>query len=106
MFGVVFIVLFAVAAGVANIMWTHRHAKPITVALAIVMAAITAGVRCVLAEDSLGQPLIPAIAILLAYLAWTAFYCGLPEPLELAIELHPHQTRRYRRDDDGAFCKF
>jgi hypothetical protein len=76
--GLVFIVLFALATGVANIMWTHRHAKPITVALAIVMVAITAVVWYVLAEDWLGQPLIPAIAILLAYMAWTAYYSIFP----------------------------
>jgi hypothetical protein len=78
MFGVVFIVLFALAAGAANIMWTHRHAKPITVALAIVMAAIAAGVWHVLVQDPLGASLIPAVAILLGFMCWTAFYSVFP----------------------------
>jgi hypothetical protein len=77
-FGMLFIVLFAVATGAANIMWTHRHVKPITVPLALMMAAITAAVGYALAEDSLGQTLIPAIAVLLAYVSWAAFYSVFP----------------------------
>ena len=78
MFGIVFIVLFAVAAGAANIMWTHRHAKPITVRLGIVMAAIAAAVWYVLVDDLLGAPLIPAITVLFAFICWAAFYFVSP----------------------------
>lgn len=76
--GLMVLLLFVLAFGATRIMWEHRHARPITLALGALMAAVAVGVVRALADDSLGAAVSPAIAVLLAFICWTAYYLLYP----------------------------